>query len=666
MLRKILGLVLALLVFSLIAVDAHADQLALGSMFSDHAVIQRNKPITIWGKADANATVQVSLKDVSKTATADDQGEWAVTLPAMKAGGPYELTIKSGDQTITLQDILLGDIWICSGQSNMQWPVARANNADKEIAAADYPKIRLFTVGRNPSVQPVKEVSGQWKQASPETVPDFSAVGFFFGRELYQQLNIPIGLIDNAWGGMPAEAYTTRSTLESDPDLKPIVDRFIERIENLPQAMAAHEKQLAETRKRIAEHGAKELSTGNLQNIPNMGLEKGYNQPDFDDSNWPTMPLPSTWERQGLYLDGVVWFRKQLDIPSDWAGKTLTLKFGAIDDSGIIYFNGQKIDKTNQNPNLQYTLPADIVKAGKAVVALRVIDNRRFGGIRRGPLEIQPADGSSDPINLAGPWRYRITAPLVRKQKPAGKESPRNPAALWNGMTEPISPYAITGVIWYQGESNASRGYQYRPLFRSMINDWRDLFGDDITFLFVQLANFRDPQTDPGEGSTWAELREAQAMALQLPKTGMATAIDIGEAYNIHPRDKQTVGQRLANNALAIQYGRDVTHQGPTFESMEVEGDQIRLTFKHTDGGLKVKGDELTGFAIAGSDQQWYWADAEIDGNTVVVSSEQVQQPVAVRYGWANNPPVSLYNGEGWPAPPFRTDDWPGVTIDNR
>ncbi|MFA7235265.1 MAG: sialate O-acetylesterase [Phycisphaeraceae bacterium] len=661
---------------------AHAAELSLGGMFTDHAVIQRDKPIAVWGKATPNSQVSVSIAPLSlainKTVTADADGNWGIDLPAMKAGGPYEITVTCGDKKITLKDILIGDVWICSGQSNMQMAVRGVINAQEEIAAADYPNIRIFHVGRNPSLKPVAEVTGAWQQVSPQTIGNFSAVGYFFGRELHKELNIPIGLVDNSWGGMPAEAYTTRATLEADPDFKPILDRCERALANYERDLAEYEKQLG-----IQPGVAAKPEPKYMADPGNKGFDLGYAKPDFDDAAWKTMKLPDLWENAGQRIDGAVWFRKVVTIPADWAGKKLTLSLGQIDDFDTTYFDGKRIGDTHGGTEesymipRNYPIPADAATAGSHVIAVRAFDHFGGGGIYAGPLQLRLADenasgGGAGGIDLTGEWRYQIEVSRVQPSgpggpnKPLGDKTPNNPAALWNGMTEPISPYAIQGVIWYQGESNAGRAYQYRKLFPDMIGDWRKLWGDDTSFLFVQLANFMKAQTDPGEKSAWAELREAQDMALKLPRTAMATAIDVGDANDIHPKDKQTVGHRLALGALAVTYGKPVVYQGPTYDSIKIEGDAIRIKFTHTDAGLKCKGEKLTGFAIAGEDQKWYWADASIDGNTVVVKSPEVPHPVAVRYGWANNPAMSLYNGKDLPAPPFRSDDWPGITFNNK
>jgi sialate O-acetylesterase len=422
----------------------------------------------------------------------------------------------TGKNSITIKNILVGEVWVGSGQSNMQMSVQSSNNAEQEIAEANYPKIRLFYVKREVADKPQSDCEGSWVECSPETVPGFSAVAYFFGRYLYKELDVPVGMIHTSWGGTPAEAWTRREVLEKMPVCAPILKRYADAVARYPQAMEEHKQKLAE------------------------------------------------WKEA----------------------------------------------------------------AAKA-----------------------KAEGKNPPR---------------RPREPFGPGNPYAPVGLYNAMIAPLIPYRIAGAIWYQGESNAGRAYQYRTLFPAMIKNWRDDWGlGEFPFLFVQLANFMKTKPEPGD-SAWAELREAQLMTLSLPNTGMAVIIDIGEADNIHPKNKQDVGKRLALWALANTYGKELVYSGPIYKSMKVDGSSIVLSFDHVGGGLVAKGEELKGFAIAGADKKFVWADAKIDGDTVVVSSDKVSEPAAVRYAWADNPVCNLYNKAELPASPFRTDDWPGVTVDAR
>ncbi|MFO8007234.1 MAG: sialate O-acetylesterase, partial [Candidatus Brocadiia bacterium] len=416
-------------------------------------------------------------------------------------------------ESLTLSDLLVGEVWLCSGQSNMQWPVSGARDAHEEADAAGYPRIRLCTIPNVASALPEQTVPCSWAPCQTRTVWSFSAVGYFFGRELHRELDVPIGLIDSSWGGTPAESWTSMEALRANPQFSDIVSRYESAVGNYPAARKAYEQDMDAWRE-----------------AAEKARERGEEPP-------PEPPVPM------------------------------------------------------------------------------------------------------------------------------GPDNPWLPSGLYNAMIHPLMPYAIRGVIWYQGESNADRAYQYRTLFPAMVRCWRDAWGQgDFPFLFVQLADFLKEQEDPVEHDPWPELREAQLMALSLPNTAMAVAIDVGEVDDIHPENKQDVGRRLALAALGTVYERDVVYSGPLYDGMTVEGSRVRLRFRHTGGGLTARGDGLQGFAIAGADKQWHWAEARIEGDTIVVSSPQVEQPAAVRYGWANNPVGNLYNEEGLPASPFRTDDWPGVT----
>ncbi len=632
------------------------SDLKLPALFSDHMVLQQKISCPLWGWAKDGTPVTVEINGKKVKATARN-GRWQVKLPVMKAGGPYTLTVRTPEHTIELKDVLVGEVWVCSGQSNMEWPIESSNNARAEITAAQYPNLRLFTVEKATSSEPLQDVTGQWVVCTPETVADFSAVGYFFGRDLLKSGVKPIGLIDTTWGGTPAEAWTNIEALKSDPDFAPILTR---------------EEDSKRVQTELKEKFGTKLITDERNSDVIMAdataLDKGWAKVDADLSEWETMELPTLWENTGLSIDGVVWFRREVTIPQAWAGRDLTLKLSTIDDIDLTYFNGTQVGRTLYDtpgpwmaPRI-YTVPGDLVRAGKNVIAVRVLDSQGGGGIypSNTPMQIGPGDDAS-PIDLSGPWNYRIERIMS-----LGSGQQNSPARLYNAMLAPLVPYGIKGAIWYQGESNADRAYQYRKLFAAMIHNWRRVWNiGDFPFYFVQLANYMQRKAEPGD-SEWAELREAQQMTLSLPHTGMAVIIDVGDADNIHPRDKQTVGKRLALIAQARDYGQDVEYSGPVYSSMAVEGNQIRLHFDHVDSGLVAKDGPLTGFAIAGADWKFHWAEAAIEGKTIVVKSDQVAAPVAVRYAWADNPACNLYNGAGLPASPFRTDDWPGITIDNK
>ena len=557
--RKVVVLAVVAAALAVAAAPALAD-LKLPSVIGSHMVLQRGINLPIWGWAEPGEAVTVAIAGQSVATKADAQGKWRVVLKPLKPGDPLEMTLtgkkptpkpkpdelkleEAPVHTVKLANILVGDVWVCSGQSNMQMSVQGCNNAKRDIAAATFPKIRLFSVRLVTKPTPQADCQGSWKECAPASVPGFSAVGYYFGREIHKRLDVPIGLINTSWGGTPAESWTERSFLEAHDECLPILARWFRRVEAYPEAKKKYDETIA---------------------------------------NW-----------------------------------------------------------------------AEIVKKAK---------------MDRKPAPRRPRD--PNPFN-----------------------SSHYPSGLYNAMIAPLVPFGIKGAIWYQGESNAGRAYQYRVLFPAMIQSWRKVWAQgDFPFFWVQLANFLQVDDQP-KGDPWPELREAQAMTLSLPNTGRAVIIDIGEARDIHPKNKQDVGRRLALSALKVAYGQDLVHSGPVYDTMTVEGAKARIKFKSIGGGLvappfkdpvtpdgptlqKCYGvadpaklrpkSEVLGFAIAGEDKKFVWAQATIEGDCVVVSSDKVAKPVAVRYGWSNNPICNLTNKEGLPASPFRTDDWPGVTLKNR
>lgn len=638
---------------------AHAQQSParpfLHPLFTNNTVLQRDVRAPIWGWASPGDKVTVEVAGLKASATADATGKWMVHIGPLQAGGPYTMTV-SGPQTVTLTNVLVGDVWVCSGQSNMQMGIANVNNGEQEIAAAEYPRIRLFTVPDVIGLQPRETVAGKWDVCTPQTVAEggwggFSAVGYFFGRDLYRELHVPIGLIHTSWGGTPAEAWTSAEALSKLPEFRPAI-AYLSQIGGDPaKSAAAYESLMAEWWRK---------------NDPGSAEGLGWADPALSVADWKTMTLPTKWESAGLpNYDGVVWFRTTFDLPNLPESGDVTLSLGPIDDMDTTWVNGVKVGETNQyNVARTYKVPANILKRTGNVVAVRVLDTGGDGGLCGAPDQLY-VETSGGRTSLAGEWRYKPAADLTKTGPPPQRvdNNPNYPTVLYNAMIAPLIPFAIKGVIWYQGESNAGRAYQYRKLLPTMIADWRGRWGlGDFPFLIVQLANFMAPPKEPVEDA-WAELREAQSMtAASVRNAGIAVAIDIGDAADIHPKNKQEVGRRLALVALAKTYGRHLEYAGPTYKSMSRHGNAIKLTFTHTEGGLVGKGGKLQGFAIGGSDRKFVWADAEIQGNAVIVSSPLVEHPVAVRYAWAANPVCNLYNGAGLPASPFRTDDWPGIT----
>lgn len=642
--------------------SVHAD-VELPQLFTDNMVLQRGRPIQVWGEAASCEKVTVSVAGKSATTEADSNGEWTVQIGPFEAGGPHVFTVQ-GQNKITLENVLFGEVWICSGQSNMEMGVGGVYDAEQEIAAANYPNIRLFTVLKDTALSPKDRLSTspQWLECNPTTISTggwggFSATAYFFGRHLHETLDVPVGLIHTSWGGTICEAWTSADTLQHLPDFAPTVEQLQELAASIENGSFSFEKLMSEWW---------------IKNDPGSADGSQFARPDFNVSDWKAMNLPGHWEKSGMDgFDGIVWYRKTIDLPAGWDSSDLILHLGPIDDLDTTFVNGESVGgKTDWLQGRDYQIPSRLLRSGKNVIAVRILDTGGDGGIYGRPDQLRlenPSTGES--VSLAGEWSFhqgKSTADLSPvPQRP--NSNPNVATVLYNAMLAPLIPYTIKGAIWYQGESNASRAYQYRQLFPSMIQDWRKQWGQgDFPFGFVQLANFMAPPSNPSD-SAWAELREAQSMALSLPNTGQAVIIDIGDAADIHPRNKQEVGKRLALWAEGTVFGKEIVYSGPKYRSMKIEGNKIRLFFDHTGSGLKSKGGELEQFAVAGEDRKFVWAEASIDGDTVVVSSDQIANPVAVRYAWADNPEgCNLYNQENLPASPFRTDDWPGVTVNNK
>lgn len=647
------------------------NKLVLPALISKGMVLQRNSEVKLWGESSPGAKITVTASWGTKAdGKTDGNGKWMVTLKTGDAGGPYDVGIQAGDTSVVIKDVLLGEVWLCSGQSNMEMPMqgwpptALVNNSASEIARANNPNIRLFTVGRNISLTPVDTCHGSWKDCTPENVAPFSATAYFFGRKLQKELGVPVGLIHSSWGGTPAESWTS--------------PEYISKVHGYENITAQIDSVKIQYQRRMAWlETLKYIPIGQNENFyANLDLkDEKYDSADYDDSAWPTMKLPSYWESESLPgFDGFVWFRKDVNIPSSEAGKDLILHLGAVDDMDATYFNGVKIGSILKGGFWQvprnYPIPGSLVKRGKNVIAVKVIDTQGGGGIYD-PLGIslQGERRKSFVVNLNGEWKYKPEAEIVGNNiyifgtgnKSFEKRPEMNielnastPTVLYNAMIYPLEPYTIKGVIWYQGESNVGRGYQYRTLFPTLIASWRNAWAQgDFPFYYVQIAPY-----NYGEKvrSNAAEIREAQLMAMSLPNTGMVVTTDIGNPDNIHPGDKQDVGKRLALWALAKNYGKDsLVYSGPIYKSSSTEGNKITISFDYVDGGLVAKGGKLKGFEIAGADSVYHPAIAQIVSDKVVVSSPKVKKPIAVRFGWSQTPATNLFNTAGLPASPFRT-----------
>jgi len=636
-------------IFLLISVLANAN-VRMPLIFSDGMVLQRDKQIPIWGFADANESVEIHFNKQVKKTTADKNGKWTVNLGAEKAGGPFELTI-IGKNKITIKNVLVGEVWICSGQSNMEFQVFKTMNGEKEMADANYPMIRHFGVAQDLSGTPKDDLKqGKWEEANKKNVGNFTAVGYYFARKLYDELKIPIGIINTSWGGTNVETWTSREAFENSPDFKAMIaDVPTLNVDSISKLYARKMKE------RVEKIQGNPVSSDN---------EDSFKELSFNDNSWGELNTPSLWENQPLGdLDGVVWMRKTITLTADDLKNKAVLSLAKIDDEDIAYINGIEIGRNTQyDLKRVYSVPGNVLKEGKNVIAVRIVDNSGGGGIYGEAQDLKLAIGSKS-IPLDGKWKFRV---IVVKTA----LSPNSyPSLLYNAMVNPLVPYGIQGVLWYQGEANVWRAAEYKKSFPLMINDWRTKFKQgNFPFYFVQLSTFDEFGGNSEKGSRWAELREAQSETLKVPNTGMAVTTDIGNAKDIHPTNKQDIGLRLAAIAMNNIYGKKQVHSGPTYKSQEIKGNQIVLTFDNIGSGLSTPNNvELKGFEIAGADKVFHSAKAIMKDNKVIVSSDQVQNPVAVHYGWADDDTaINLFNKEKFPASPFRTDNWEMLTANEK
>ena len=625
------------------------SQVRLPRLISDGMVLQRDAPVKIWGWAAKNEKLSLHFIDSSYSITADNKGNWNILIYNLKAGGPYTMTI-SASNTVSINNIMVGDVWVCSGQSNMEHTVGSFSWVYKDVIADSKNEyIREFNVPQGYNFNKLlKDLpSGKWEIANPENVPNFSAVAYFFGKYIYEKYKIPIGLINSSLGGSPAESWLSEDALKEFPEYYREAQKFKD----------------SSLIKKIEKNDSKRINEWySLLNRKDNGFknpEKIWYDTSLNTSDWDTMSIPGYWADKKIGpVNGVVWFRRKVNIPASMVGKKGKIILGRIVDADSVFINGKFVGTTSyQYPRRRYDFPPGILKKGENTVVVRVISNIGIGGFVPGkPYEIVVGDTA---VNLKGQWKYKLGAEMPPLQSQTFIRW--KPGGLFNAMLAPLLNYRIKGVIWYQGESNADKPIEYRKLFPALIRDWREEWHEgNFPFLFVQLPNFMKAEKQPSE-SNWALLREAQLKALSLPYTGMAVTIDIGEWNDIHPVDKKDVGKRLVLAAERVAYGdKDVVYSGPVYKSMKVEGNKIILSFTNTGSGLTARDDQkLGGFAIAGPDKHFIWADAKIEKDKVVVWNDKIENPVAVRYAWADNPEkANLYNKEGLPASPFRTDDF--------
>lgn len=621
------------------------SQIRLPKLVSDGMVLQRDIPVKIWGWANAGENISLRFNNKSFESTTSSDGKWQITLPAQKAGGPFEMEITATNQ-IKLKNILFGDVWLCSGQSNMETPMSRvAPLYGPEIETSTNPNIRLFQVPVRWNYNiPQKDIQGgKWEEANPQNILKYTAVGYFFAREIYEKYQVPVGIVQCAAGGSSAESWISEEALKAFPEQFKIAKQLSDT--TYMQNLLASEQ--TANRKWFSELGKSDLGRKNTV----------WFNPSLDDSSWLTYQLPSSFAEAGMdFKNGVVWFRKNFDLPESCSGKQALLELGRIVDSDSVFVNGKFVGTTGyQYPPRRYTIASDILKSGKNNITVRVVSQSFSGAfIKEKPYQLT-VDGQI--FDLKGNWKYNIGAKCG--PSPTATFFPGKPLGLYNAMLSPIVNYTLKGMVWYQGESNAERASEYKTVLSTLISEWRSLWNQgNLPFLFVQLPDFMEPKNEPSEGG-WATLRHQQLKTLSVSNTSMAVTIGLGEKNDIHPLRKKEVGQRLALAAEKLAYGdKKVIASGPVYQSMKVKGNKIELSFSDCGSGLTTSdGKDLKHFAIAGADKKFVWAKAEIKGNKVIVWNDAVSEPAVVRYAWADNPEgANLYNKEGLPASPFTTE----------
>lgn len=620
-------------------------QLRLPKIFSDGMVMQRNQKVKVWGWANPGEDVSVVFNNDQYSTSSSPDGSWSITLSPAKPGGSYTLQLASGEAQLVIEDILIGDVWLCSGQSNMVHNLGRYQQRyEEEIEVAHYPEIRQFLVPNNPQlIEPQQELTGgSWKQAVSSQILDFSVVAYFFALEIYKNHKIPIGLINASVGGTPIESWISESGFRNfDETLKTIA-------ENKDTASVYATNRIARE--------AQQAWYSRPQADKGMLSEPNWYDPTYEPKDWKRINIPGYWEDQGIRnLNGVVWYRRSVWIRDELAGQSANLALGRIVDADECYVNGQKVGSTTyQYPQRRYPIPEGLLVKGENILTVRVTNYGGKGGfVPDKPYELAIGD---DRIDLKGYWQYKVGEVFGERDFPKSISLQNQPTTLYNGMIAPYTDYPLSGVLWYQGESNSWEPKEYEELLPALVNDWRSQFSNsELPFFVVQLPNFMEVNYTPEE-SSWAELRQAQLEVLKMPKTGLAVTIDLGEWNDIHPGRKKPVGERLALIARNTVYGeKDLVYSGPVIESARRDGQKVVLTFDHSGSGLVAKGGEpLAHFAVAGEDQQFKWADASIQKDDVVLICEDVDVPEYVRYAWADNPDfANLYNEEGLPAAPF-------------
>ncbi len=617
-------------------------RIRLAGIFGDGMVVQRDMDVPVWGWGEPHEEITIGFAGRQVRCHADSEGKWFIRIPSGAAGGPYEMKITSAHDSVVLRDVLVGEVWIASGQSNMAFQLKNSIGGDSVARAAHYPDIRLFTVLKRTGIGPLEDIRpSMWKACTPEAAAPFSAVAYHFAEKLHTAQGLPVGIIHVSWGGTGAEAWTSAEKLLTLPGFRHKVLQL--------DTDTAHWSEAVNLSMKLDEQRARVVRTaGN-------GIETGVHLPDYEDKTWLSARLPLQMAdigKPGYW--GFVWLRTNFTLP-DMVPDDLQLQLPVRAERAEVYMNGEALQADAGKKN-RYTLPSHSVRQGRNVIAIRMLTYRGTGTVgHTDSVQAGIVTGDKPFVALTQPWRYHTG---IEPEVPPLQSYFNTPTVLFNALIHPLIPFGIKGVIWYQGESNAAEPEQYATLFPAMIGDWRERWGQgDFPFLFVQLAGME--RIDP-DNRQWAILREAQAKtAATVPATGLAVAIDVGEKDDIHPRNKADVGKRLSLLARGMVYHEPVMYAGPSYHSMKIAGSSIRLRFRNTGSGLAIKGtDPLNGFTIAGADGRFYPAEARIDREEVVVSSAQVKEPVAVRYAFGGWTGSYLSNSEGLPAAPFRTDQW--------
>ncbi len=627
----------------------------LTPLLTDHAVVQRHQSIPVWGWTRLpRVRLRARLGPVCAEGISGDDARFLLRLPELPAGGPHTLTVETfdGSDRAEVKDILVGEVWLASGQSNMEWSMADSNFT-AEIEAAEPRQIRMIKVERRAHLAPQSTVVGTWNLATPQTLPAFSAVGTFFGQKLQDELGVPVGIIHSSWGGTIIETWISRERLLQNPDTRDWTLTY-EKFANSSEGWEKREQSIFMP----ADPG-------------NEGVGKGWHLPEFDDRAWNTMAVPGFWQDRGHDYSAVIWFRNRITLPVSMRGKKLALHLGAVDKTDITYVNGAEVGRTGAgfdqsvwNQPRVYTIPAEATRCGEVVIAVRAYSFINGGGML-GPVDVMrltvAGDESGQGVPLAGDWRFAVEHNFGKiAQPPAimGHDQCNSPYMCFENMIRPLLPVGLAGFIWYQGESNAGETEKYGRLLRDLIADWRFHFGQaDLPFGVVQLTSYMLASGFQAN-SSWARLREAQQEARRLPRVGLAVILDAGEADDIHPKDKKTVGLRLARWALNEVYGRPEVAGGPLYRGHRVEGSRVRILFDQAGSGLALRdGTATRTLVVAGRDGVFQPACSAIEGGSLLVWHAGIQEPFAVRYAWADNPEgANLINAEGIPAGPFRTD----------